>query len=459
MFSAWNASAGCTHAATHTHETNDRVMNQLRSLPLAFAVCAFTAVSCGPSAADSASMAPHPGPASLPQLAEAVLPGSTAVYAAPDAALASPASEPSAPAPARTKQLYPVGTTSLTLAVGETRRVPVQLWYPAVESARAQAEAGRPVLEFEPAGEAREQWARLNEQATPYYTQRVMHAADAPKSAEDPARLPLILISHCNDCLRFSYMVVAEQLAAHGFIVGAPDHIGNTLYDAIAGTSIGVDLNDFLEQRRLDMLALTDALLDPAAEAIPDHLRGRADVERVGMLGHSFGALTTAYASTRDPRIKAIGILAMVASLDNRLPVAGDQLAARVMLQPLSTPALFLLAEEDRLALFGINDILLENFKNYPTRAWLASMADAGHYSVTNLCGIVDVYADGCGPGARIRNLFESFTYLNIDYATDLTAQLVRSFFEQELNGQSETSLSQIAARASAVLKVSEHQR
>jgi dienelactone hydrolase len=401
----------------------------------------------------------QPVPASLLQLAEAVLPGSTALYKAPDASTADATSAVNTPKPttAKSRQLYPVGTRSFTLPVGETRRVPVQLWYPAVESARAEAEAGRSVIEFEPPGPAREQWARLNEQATPYYTQRTMHAADAPKSAEEPAGFPVVVISHCNDCLRFSYMAVAEELAAHGFIVGAPDHIDNTLYDAINGTSVGVETNNFLEQRRLDMLALTDALLDPAAEVIPDHLRGRADGERVGMLGHSFGALTTAYASTRDPRIKAIGILAMIVSLDNRLPFAGDELAARVMLQPLSKPALFVLAEEDRLALLGINDILVDNFENYPTHAWLARIADTGHFSVTNLCGIVDTYADGCGPGARVANLFQSFTYLNIDYATDLTAQLVRSFFEQQLNGESDSSLSQIASRASSVLKVSEH--
>jgi dienelactone hydrolase len=326
-----------------------------------------------------------------------------------------------------------------------------------VESARAEARAGRSVLEFEPAGTVREQWARLNEAATPYYTQRVMYAADAPVSAAEPARLPLVVISHCSECLRFSYMRVAEQLAAHGFLVAAPDHVGGTLYDAINGTSVGLDMDDFLEQRRLDMLAVTDALLDPTAPAIPEDLRGRADPEKVGMLGHSFGALTTAYASTCDPRIKAIGILAMLASLDNRLPFAGDQLAARVMLQPLSKPALFLLAQEDRLALFGINDVLVDNFRNYPARAWLATLADAGHYSVTNLCGIVDAYADGCGPGQRAGNLLQSFTYQNLDYATDLTAQLVRSFFEQQLNGASDTSLEQIAARAASVVSVAEH--
>ncbi|HET8934434.1 MAG TPA: dienelactone hydrolase family protein [Polyangiales bacterium] len=343
------------------------------------------------------------------------------------------------------------------LPVAETRRVPVQLWYPAVESARAEAEAGRSVVEFEPAGPAREQWTRLIAEATPYFTQRTMYAAASPPSAQDPARMPVVVISHCNECLRFSYMRIAEQLAGHGFIVAAPDHIDGTLYDAVNGTSVGLDMDGFLEQRRLDMLALTDALLDPAAAALPEDLRGRADPERIGMLGHSFGALTAAYASTRDPRIKAIAILAMLVSLDNRLPFAGDRLAASVMLQPLSKPALFVMAAEDRVGLLGINDILVDNFRNYPARAWLATLADTGHYSVSNLCGVVANYSDGCGPGQRAANLFESFTYLNLDYATDLTAQLVRSFFERELNGASDTSLAQIAARATSVLTVTEH--
>jgi hypothetical protein len=127
------------------------------------------------------------------------------------------------------------------------------------------------------------------------------------------------------------------------------------------------------------------------------------------------------------------------------------------MLQPLSKPVLFVLAQEDRLALGGINDVLIDNFQNYPNRAWLATLADAGHYSVTNLCGILDLYSDGCGPGQRVANLLQSFTYLNLDYATDLTAQLVRSFFEQQLIGESSTTLEQIAARAPSVVTVTSH--
>jgi dienelactone hydrolase len=432
-------------------------MNRRASYIYAWAACALSATSCGSATSDNAATSVSSSPASLTQLAEAFLSqGARAAHgsAASDAPPAPPAAQRGSVASTET---YPVGTTSFTLAVGETRRVPAQLWYPAVESARAAAEAGRDVVELEPAGPVREQWARLNAQATPYYTQRRTFSADAPESAAEPAQLPVVVISHCNECLRLSYLVIAEQLAAHGFLVAAPDHSDGTLYDAINGTSVGLDMNDFLEQRRLDMLALTDVLLDPAAESIPAHLRARADPARIGMLGHSFGAITTAYASTRDPRIHSIGLLTMAVSLDNRLPYTGEELAAEVMLQPLSKPALFVMAEEDRGALFGLNDILLGNFRNYPERAWLASIADTGHYSVSNLCGIVDVYADGCGPGQRLANLLESFTYLNLDYATDLTAQLVRSFFEQQLNGAAGTSFEQIAARASSVLTISEH--
>ena len=423
------------------------------SLAFAVFVCALTAVSCGRSTADGASLSASSGPASLEEIAYAVLPN--AKYSPPDETATAATTVPQ-PITA-TSALFAVGTTNITLSVGTTRRVPVQLWYPAVESARAEAEAGRSVVEFEPPGPAREQWGRLIDQATPYFTQRTMYAAASPKSADDPARMPVVVISHCNECLRFSYMRIAEQLAGHGFIVAAPDHIDGTLYDAVNGTSVGLDMDDFLEQRRLDMFALTDALLDPHAEVIPADLRGRADPERVGMLGHSFGAITTAYASTRDPRIKAIAILAMLVSLDNRLPYAGDRLAASVMLQPLSKPALFVMAAEDRVGLLGINDILVDNFQNYPARAWLATIADTGHYSVSNLCGIVDSYTDGCGPGQRTANLFETFTYLNLDYATDLTAQLVRSFFEEELNGASDAGFQEIATRAASVLTVTEH--
>jgi dienelactone hydrolase len=413
-----------------------------------FAVLATTiaAVSC--SVTDAALTPPE----QLAQLAASKASAPTSTRAQP--LYTPPAQRETTPSRATR---YPVGTRRVLLDVDAKRTVPVQLWYPAVEAARAEAEAGRSVLELEPEGPARDAWAKLNREATPYYTQRMMYAADAPEVTADLEHFPTVVVSHCTDCLRIGYLAIAEELAAHGFIVAAPDHVDGTMYDYVNGTSVGLDMDDFLEQRRLDMFALTDWLLDPEATTLPAGLRGRADAERVGMLGHSFGGITAGYASTRDPRIRAIGILTMAVSVDNRLPYTGDALAARIMRQPLSKPALFVLAQEDIGAAFGLSDIVLGNFQNYPARAWLATLEDAGHYSVSNLCGILNEMTNGCGTGLRPTNPFETFTYLNLDFATDLTAQLVTTFFESELNGASDSSFDQIGARASSVLSISEH--
>ena len=368
--------------------------------------------------------------------------------------------EPAAPAlhselPAAPTARHAVGTVRIELDVAEARRIPVQLWYPASESARLEAEAGRPVLEFEPEGtRERQQLAKLTNDAGPIYSQRTMHAANAPEVLSQADRFPLVLISHCNDCTRYTYFEVAEELAARGFVVAAPDHVGNTLYNFVAGDSVGLELNVFLETRRLDMYTLTDRLLDAEAQVIPSGLRGRIDPARVGMAGHSFGALTTSYASTRDPRIRAVAFLAMLASLGDNLPVLGDQLAQQMPPVKLSKPAFFLLATEDGINLFGLDELIRQNYADYPTETWLATLQDTGHYSVTNICGIAPGYENGCGDGFRTHEFLVPFTYLNIDTATSLTAALVATYFELQLNGASAQSLDEIASGASQVLRM-----
>lgn len=354
---------------------------------------------------------------------------------------------------------YAVGTARFELPVDAQRSVPVQLWYPAEEGARAEAEAGRAVLEFEPPGTtARAHLEQLTRTAPSTYTQRVMHAADAPEIAPDGGPFPLVLISHCNDCVRFSYFTLAERLAAHGFVVAAPDHVNNTLYDALEGKTVGVELNRFIEQRRLDLWVLTNTLLEGAAEPLPFGLAGRVDADRIAMVGHSFGALTTGYASTRDPRIKAIAILAMLIAFDDsNLPVVGPELAEKITLEPFSTPAFFLLAEEDAINLVGLSNLIRLNFDVYPTDAWLVSMADAGHYSVFDLCGIHPLYINGCGEGVRTTRFLEPLTYLDIGLATGYTASLVTAYLEQQLLDGDPNAMQAIVDRAPGVLELSQH--
>ena len=408
---------------------------------------AWLAVGLGACAA-AGSAAPSgedPGLAGPQQLASAVL---AQAAASSEVLLAAPPEV--APIPLASPQAgHVVGTQRLVLDVSASRRVPVQLWYPAVESARTEAESGHPVVEFEPEGSPeRATLERLTRAAPAEYSQRTMHAARSPAVVEAEASFPLILISHCNDCTRYTYFSIAERLASHGFVVAAPDHVNNTLYNFDAGNSVGVDLNDFLEQRRQDLFVLTDTLLNPNAEIIPAGLRGKIDAARIGMVGHSFGAITTGYASTRDPRIRAIAALALAISLGDNVPAVGDELAKRVKLEPFSKPSLFVLAEEDAIQLFGVNDIVRQNFKDYPKETWLATLVKTGHYSVCDLCGITPAYINGCGSGLSVTRFPLPVRYLDIKLSNDLTASLVTTFMELQLLGASATSLDAVAATA-----------
>jgi dienelactone hydrolase len=350
---------------------------------------------------------------------------------------------------------YPPGTTRIELRVSDKRTVPVQLWYPAVDSARAAASAGRAVVEFEPQGSPhRETLERITREAPDTYKLRTMHAADSPPVRAQPQAFPLVLISHCTDCVRFAYFGLAEHLASKGYVVASPDHVDNTIYDYIAGTSVGLEINDFLEQRRLDIYAVTDLLLDSQSQLVPQGIRGQIDPDRIGMVGHSFGALTTGYASTRDPRIKAIASLAMLFSLENNLPYTGPELAQRVELQPLSKPELLISANEDTLQIVGLADIMRTNFLDATAESWFASIADTGHYSMMDLCGIMDAYTSGCGRGIRATRFLQPFEYLDVALATRLTREMVGRFFDRMLLGHTSADPQSVAFEAPNVLTV-----
>jgi hypothetical protein len=50
---------------------------------------------------------------------------------------------------------------------------------------------------------------------------------------------------------------------------------------------------------------LLDVLLDPNARLLPDGLRGKLDAQRVGIVGHSIGSITTGQFTWGEKRVKA----------------------------------------------------------------------------------------------------------------------------------------------------------
>ncbi len=312
---------------------------------------------------------------------------------------------------------YVVGTVRIEIEASGGRVLPVQLWYPAVDSARQQAALERPTQDFEPPGEKHDTLAKLVAEAPDGCTRKTMHAADAPEAFARATGWPLLVFSHCMDCIRFSAFSIAEHLASLGFVVAAPDHIDGTLYD-----NKGTLNAEFLKTRAADLRSVLDTMLDEAATALPKSLRGKLDAQRIGAFGHSYGSVTTGLLLQTDARVKA-GV--MIAAPPESPLLVG------VTIKQIKVPGMFIEAMEDGSISAAGNLLIESNFNDYPNPAWLVKVKDAGHWSFSDIAGIGGTFLPGCGMGTRTN--LTPFTYLDIEAARGIAKAYIAAFFAQHL--------------------------
>lgn len=323
---------------------------------------------------------------------------------------------------------YPVGNLSFELADPQgPRPLRVELWYPASEAARAAAEAGQALREFVPGGLDAATLAALVEAAPDECVRKRSRSAAAPEAAALPgswAAWPTVVFSHCHGCARFSSFSLAEQLASHGFLVAAVDHAGSTLFDELAGALSPLD-QATLAQRRDDMIRVIDELLDPAASSLPSAFVGLADPARLGVFGHSFGAITTGLVLQDDPRPRA-GV-AIAAPIENPL-LPGVTMAA------IAEPLLLIVAVEDgSITEFG-NNAIRTNFTQANPPVWKLEFADTGHFAFSDLAGLGEFFAAGCGEAERQTN-GAAFVYADPFRVRSLAAGRIAAFFALHLLG------------------------
>lgn len=275
----------------------------------------------------------------------------------------------------------------------------MQAWYPTDVAATGVAIER---LETEP---RRTQYADLLTAAAPDCPTRMLPVAlDAAPTA---GSFPVVLLSHCHRCTRLSNASIAMRLASHGFIALSIDHTGDTLWDprsALDATGL---------QRRLD--DMTFALANVPAGA---------DLARVGVLGHSFGGVTAGRIAQVDDRILSAASLA--APMENPL-IPG------VTLAEIDKPLWFFVAKEDNSITELGNKFIRDNFKAAVGEVWKIEVADAGHWSVSDLAGLTMMFAPGCGAGVRQTD-DTPFTYVDPSKGRDLTASYVTAFFRATLN-------------------------
>lgn len=193
-----------------------------------------------------------------------------------------------------------------------------------------------------------------------------------------PGSFPLVVFSHGSGSFRDQSFFLTEHLASHGFIVAAPEHVGNSLRDALAGTMASPALA--AEERRGDVSNVITALQRRSHNA-NDRFRGRVMDGGVGVIGHSFGGSTAIATGIRwrgvrpDPRVKAIVPMAALSSEFSRR-----------QLRTLAIPSLWLHGTRDLVVPIAQTD---RAWSSLGTAArYRIDLRRAGHAAFENACEI-----------------------------------------------------------------------
>ena len=291
---------------------------------------------------------------------------------------------------------FPVGVTTLwltdperTLEDGSPREIPVEVWYPAASAEGALRSYD--VAQFVP--EERLELEGIDGGSLPSLTSSSLDEA-APDTAHGP--YPLVVFSHGNGGMRLQSLFFTEYLASHGYVVAAPDHIGNTLADLLIPGE-----NEFSSTADSFLYRPDDIRM------VVERLRGMDDIAPVsagdwGMTGHSLGAWTALRAAGEE---EGVGVTVAQAPPDINLALAGtgtdpDELGMPVMLQA---------GTADQI--LSYSDNAEPSFALMERPSLLATYFEAGHFTFSDLCvlelgavqeliedSVGNVMQDGCGP-------------------------------------------------------------
>ncbi|MEV6102786.1 hypothetical protein [Nocardia sp. NPDC051981] len=217
----------------------------------------------------------------------------------------------------------PVGTHALHLVDTQRqeifddsdrpRELMVQLWYP------AQARQGRraPVIPDSPAviGEMARGFG-LPANALAYLPTIKSHSWIEAPLATSERPYPLLLLNHGYGSAGYFHTTQAENLASHGYVVAAIDHTYSSLATRFPDGRVTTMRTD--EERigeydyrstvgevwTKDIQFTLGRLAAMNDGTIPSMFTHALDMDRVGVLGHSFGG-AAAYDAMRDSRIRA----------------------------------------------------------------------------------------------------------------------------------------------------------
>lgn len=306
---------------------------------------------------------------------------------------------------------YPVGVRTFTLvddlrpeeqADGSfaPRRFKLEVWYPARESARTADKEKIQLFDSLPPD--------LQDGLKPEDLGELQTIAvrDAP-ARQDGDTYPMIIFSHGKGGIRLQSNFYTAYLASHGYVVVAPDHSGDTIVELLrevksTGNIQADSTVEAIVDRPKDVIAILDLIEPILDEQGGSDIEPLIDATRVGVTGHSFGALTSFLVATMESRVDAI-----VGQTPTSQDVVGLQ--AQTPLEDVNIPMVVQSATLDGTLPEDTNARpLYETLTSQ--KAWL-SLSRGGHFTYSDLC-VLDVAAisvavdldvsnvldDGCGP-------------------------------------------------------------
>jgi len=230
---------------------------------------------------------------------------------------------------------------------------------------------------------------------------------------------PVLLFSHGYGGVRWQSPYLGEYLSTHGWIVAAPDHVGNTFSDASASAS------DLLSRRPQD---ITDTYNWLIAQSVDPNgpLYGCLDPnDGYAVAGHSFGGYT-AYvvggakvtdptgASTlsyADPRVWAVVALAPWDGAGALTDGTAD----------IAVPTMTLSGGQDTTTPWALVSGLATQIRSRPR--YIGEFPTGGHFSFSPVACLIPATSgsNGCGDG-----------FIDTDTFTSLVDTSVGSFLEQQ---------------------------
>ncbi len=239
----------------------------------------------------------------------------------------------------------------------------------------------------------------------------------------DPAEapFPVVVFSHGHRAIRFQSAFWCDRLASHGYVVAAPDHTFNTVFDFDDSRTAEVALN-----RPRDVSAVLDFLIDLNRDD-GDPLGDRLAIEQAAVAGHSFGGWTAAAVAgwevqslpLVDPQdLEELGIEPPLDLSDDRFSAAismtpaGPSFMGTDGLDKIGMPVLYFGGEWDGVC--PPDEDVVPMFEHTPPPAHLVMVAEAGHYGFSNMCDLLPGMFDDCGdpyrPAAEVQEIANAYS-------------------------------------------------